>query len=321
MKTTLILALMLLPAAQEKGGQRQWNPIAPSLPLLSDKEYEHIEQVIDRFIDVEVGKLKGKEASRAIADFNALGPEAIPALIDGLNRAANMESSCPAVLIAKKLNKLLGSSNDTDLLEFARENIGAGVKAQRHMGVIKDLRIFVLLRKSAVQKAAAAVPAGGLKKAPSLMTIGELAEAAGNTSGKVLKQVLIELEQRQGSRVVDTLGIAATSSEADVGELARGLLLKHLGRQTPATVKNYLKHDRLEVRLAAIKTVGSKGWRLGGELIDLLSDPDPDVRQAARQALVQLSRGQDFGPERDASGGELEEAILRWREWWSNQKK
>src|SRR5690349_18320023 len=117
--TLSFLTLTCLLALQGPGGdlkQRERHPFAPSLPLLTEKESEAIDKIIDRFIEFDVGKLKGKEAIQANKDFQALGPEAIPNLLEGLNRAANLEDSCPAVLIAKKLATLLKGSKDLKLL-------------------------------------------------------------------------------------------------------------------------------------------------------------------------------------------------------------
>ena len=119
---------------------RQPNPLAPSLPLLTDDEENQLDQTIDRFIDAESGKLRGADAKKAQSDFQKLGPEAIPALIRGLNRAARIDHSCPAVIIAKKLARMFSTTKDPELLQFARENIAAGVTQSRHLGVIKDLR-------------------------------------------------------------------------------------------------------------------------------------------------------------------------------------
>src|SRR5436309_2124472 len=130
MKSTLVLlGLILTPAflPAQTVKPREVNPLAPSLPLLSDKE--------------------GK---KALQEFRQLGPEAIPGMIRGLNRAAKIESSCPAVTIAKKLAVMLRASNDPDLLDFARENVGAGIIQSRHMAVIKDLRLLCIMRKRTV---------------------------------------------------------------------------------------------------------------------------------------------------------------------------
>jgi hypothetical protein len=286
----------LLPA----DAPRERHPLAPSLPLLTAEEEAKIERIIDRFIDYDVGKLRGPEGLKALNDFKRLGPEAIPSLIDGLNRAGNLEHSCPAVIIARKLASFLTVSNDQELLEYARENIGAGVTAKRHQGVIKDLRVACMLRKGALQRQALAAGVRVAPAAPSLrsLPLADLVGAAGSERGPRLKLILMELEQRQGGKVIDALGAAAAGSyETDVQELARGLLVRHLTRQGGAVLKNRLKDDRPVVRAAAARVVGARGLRYGAELIELLGDDDATVRQAARQALVQLARGTDYGPE------------------------
>src|ERR1051326_268109 len=61
------------------------HPLAPSLPLLSDDENAKIDKIIDQFIDYDSGKRPGADGKKIVADFNGLGPAAIPPLIDGLN--------------------------------------------------------------------------------------------------------------------------------------------------------------------------------------------------------------------------------------------
>src|SRR5262249_36929130 len=124
-----------------------------SLPQLSEEEEEQLDKIIDRFIQTDIGKLRGDEARKAIAEFKKLGPEATFALIRGVNRSAEIEASCPVLIIGKKVANILGSTNDTELLTFARENLGAGVQAKKHMGFIKDLRVACSTRLSALQKA------------------------------------------------------------------------------------------------------------------------------------------------------------------------
>src|SRR5438309_7500923 len=121
---TAVLMLANEPAVQTETARKP-NPFAPSLPQLSDEEENQLDQTIDRFIDYESGKVRGPDAKKVLADFQKLRPEAIPALIRGLNRAAKIEHSCPAVIIAKKLARMLHATKDPELLEFARENVGA----------------------------------------------------------------------------------------------------------------------------------------------------------------------------------------------------
>ncbi len=323
MNTALLtLALVALaPADPPAFKDRERHPLAPSLPLLTEKEQEAIEKVIDRLIEYDIGKLKGTAGKKALADFKTLGPEAIPALIEGLNRAATMEASCPAVLIAKKLAEMLSASEDSELLDFARENIGAGVKTRRHTVVLKDLKVTCQLRKAALQRRLLALKRTGGAKPPRSMSVVELADAAGSERGPRLKLILAELGGRPGEKAVAALGAAAGAYEGDVRQAARDALAKNLARASAAGLKAKLADDRAEVRIAAARAVAARGLRFGPELIALLTDSEGEVRQAARQALVRLSRGNDYGPERGASEADLEAAVRRWRAWWEKQDR
>jgi hypothetical protein len=292
---------------------RPRNPLAPSLPQLTPKESAKYEAIVDRFIQFDIGKLPGTAGKKAQEDFNRLPPEAIFVLIDGFNRTANMEASCPAVVIGKKIIKILNASDDLELLAFAKENLGVGVTAKRHLGMLKDVQFSILLRKGAVQRKLAA---SGGSAAPSSLSLDYLVKASETKKGVQLKSVLVELEKRQGPQVFQTLAIAAASPEKDIQNLAAGLLDKHVSRQREAQLKGLLKHERPEVRVAAAKEIGKRGLPLGKELIDLLHDNEPFVGQAARAALAQLSGGLDYGPAPDASAGERDTAVRRWREWW-----
>jgi hypothetical protein len=131
---------------------RKPHPLAPSLPELSEEEEKQIDAVIDRFIEADTGKLQGPAARKALQEFHRLGPEATFALIRGMNKAAAIDHSCPAVTIAKKLHTFFTKTGDTQLLQYARENIGLGVTRSRHMGVLKDLKMTCTLRQTALER-------------------------------------------------------------------------------------------------------------------------------------------------------------------------
>jgi hypothetical protein len=322
MSALVALILAVAPAADltYKGTPRQPNPLAPSLPLLTEAEYTEIDGVIERFILYDTGKLKGEEGRKALRDFLALGPEAILPLIEGFNRAANLQHSCPAVIIGKKLSRLLGASRDTELLEYARENIGAGVTATRHMGVVKDLRLGCMLRKTAVLRAQAADTIRPGQKPLALMSVGELTDASRREAGRNLKKILGELEKRKGKEAFEVLALAAAKEDKDIQPFARSLLVRQLYRQSPKILKEKLIDDRPEVRLAAVTVVTVRKLPWGFELINMLEDADKQVGQAVRKALVQLAGGRDYGPEAAASNEERSAAASRWREWWSMRK-
>ncbi len=297
------LAMVLIPAQDisYRGTPRPPNPLAPSLPLLTEAEYLEIEGIIDRFIQYDIGKLSGARGQQALRDFSQLGLEAVFPLIEGFNRAANLQHSCPAVIIGKKLARLLGSTRDPELLEFARENIGAGVTVGRHMNVVKDLRVGCMLRKTyvlRVQSAAALYP--GQKPLRS-MSVAELAAAAGREEGGNLKKVLGEVAQRSGPRAFETLAVAASKPDKDLQSFAQSLLVRNLYRLGTKGLREKLGDERPEVRVAAVTVVGVRKLPWGFELINLLEDTDPRVGQAARKSLVQLAQGSDFGPEPSVS--------------------
>src|SRR5438128_5954241 len=234
MKSTLVLmtlALTPLCLSAQTSKPREVNPLAPSLPLLSDKEEEKIDDTIDRFIQYDMGKLRGEEGKKALKEFRELGPEAIPGMIRGLNRAAKIESSCPAVTIAKKLAVMLRASNDPDLLDFARENVGAGITQSRHMAVIKDLRFLCILRKRAV----------------------------GNNP------VIV---QTPPSRDQEPITLAVPDSPPVDPPKRETKSEKALRSLSTEALKDKLKDTDAAVRATAARIVGSKRLPLGAELID-----------------------------------------------------
>jgi hypothetical protein len=138
---TLLVLLAAEPSPKDSGTPRKPHPLAPSLPELTDKEEAAIDAIIDKFIAADTGKLSGSEAKKAIDEFKQLGPEATFALIRGFNKSAHIDHSCPALTIGRKLTAILRSSDDIDLLQFAKENVGAGVKKTRHGDVIREIKL------------------------------------------------------------------------------------------------------------------------------------------------------------------------------------
>ncbi|MBW3596176.1 MAG: hypothetical protein KY475_02755 [Planctomycetes bacterium] len=105
------------------------------------------DDVVDRFIEYDVGRLRGAAGERARREFQALGPYAVPALVRGLNRAASIQASCPVVVISSKLEKSLSSTGDYQIIRYAVENIGRGVPENaphysRLMSLRKALRRY-----------------------------------------------------------------------------------------------------------------------------------------------------------------------------------
>lgn len=313
--TLLTLTLTVLLAGEPPATKpREPNPFAPSLPLLTDEEEARLDDIIGRFIKYDSGQLGGAEGMKARRDFEKLGPEAIPALIRGLNEAARIEHSCPAVTIARKLSRMLAVTEDTELLQFARENVGAGVGPSRHAAVLSDLRLMCTLRKN--QLARLGITGARPPREP---TTADLVRAGGKERGTRLKQVLTQLAERRGDEPIRALGEAASSDDTDVRSFAQDLLFNNLCRQGSKVVRARLKDDKAEVRMAAARAVGAKFPALGGDLIDLLNDDNLQVGEAAHAALVRLNRGTDLGPSSLGNDTERSAAVENWRAWWAKR--
>jgi hypothetical protein len=84
-----------------------------------------------------------------------------------------------------------------------------------------------------------------------------------------------------------------------------------------AVIARKLRDEQPLTRWVAAQLAGRKRLHLEKELIELLTDPAPAVRQAARAALVRLSRGNDFGPLPTAT--QTAQSVQAWRQWHSLQ--
>jgi hypothetical protein len=101
---------------------------------------QDMDKIVDRFIQFDIGQLRPNASSQARNDFQRLGPEAIPALVRGLNKAAGLRASCPIGVISHRLSTLLKQTDDPALIRYALENIGRGVdKADPHYGSVQSL--------------------------------------------------------------------------------------------------------------------------------------------------------------------------------------
>jgi len=155
--TFLALALSADPLPANTATPRKPHPLAPSLPELTDQEEAEFDRIIDRFIKADTGKLGGADGRSAMDAFKELGPEATFALIRGFNRSAHIEHSCPALSISRKLTSFLKVTGDIDLLQYAKENVGAGVVKTRHGDVIRDVKLSCTQRITAIKNAPPAV--------------------------------------------------------------------------------------------------------------------------------------------------------------------
>jgi HEAT repeat len=329
---TSILALFAAGIQEPKDSppSRKPNPFAPSLPELTDADEAKLDRIINRFIDADSGQLPAADTREAVNDFKGLKPEAIPALIRGLNRAAKLDYSCPAVTIAAKLARLLRATRDPLLLEYARENIGAGITQSRHMAVIRDLRLLCLFRKRTLAERGEASFEPFVEPAPPVIIrpgqndlqkqpTQQLVYAASQETGRRLRGVLKELARRDDGMALDGLASAAAITEQEYQDYARKLLREKLARLDVKELKRKLRDTLPEIRAAAALTAAEKKVRVEPQLVDMLHDHFPNVREAAHDALVHLAGGKDFGPKPNSSADDRQKAEAQWREWCKNQ--
>jgi hypothetical protein len=97
-----------------------------AVPALRSR-HDQCDDAVDRFIQYDIGRLPGAAGVQALRDFQQLGPDAIPAMVRGLNRAAALRASCPIAVISSRLNTLLNQTDDPRMIRYALENIGRDV--------------------------------------------------------------------------------------------------------------------------------------------------------------------------------------------------
>lgn len=104
-------------------GVRTLKPITEVI----DPKQQAYDRIVDDFIAYDIGRLQGSSGQRALQRFQALGSDAVPALVKGLNKAAGIHASCPVGVIAGKLMSTLHLAKDPALRAYALEHIGVGV--------------------------------------------------------------------------------------------------------------------------------------------------------------------------------------------------
>jgi hypothetical protein len=110
----------------------------PKLAL--DAAADADDDVVERFIQFDIGKLLGEAGAKAREDFQRLGPQALPSLVRGLNRSASIHASCPVMVITSKIEAMLSENKDPELLKYAIDNIGRGVPTNApHRGRLRSL--------------------------------------------------------------------------------------------------------------------------------------------------------------------------------------
>jgi hypothetical protein len=95
-------------------------------------------------------------------------------------------------------------------------------------------------------------------------------------------------------------------------------LAPHLLLASVEEVRSRLQDSNNTVRSLAITVAARRRLPVEADLIALLDDPM--IQEIARQALVRLAGGTDFGPARDMSRTNQLRCIAKWRNWLALQQ-
>jgi hypothetical protein len=96
-------------------------------------------------------------------------------------------------------------------------------------------------------------------------------------------------------------------------------VLRQLAQEDASSIAKKLRDSDPFNRWLAIHVAAKKWMPLEKDLIELLNDPYPGIRDAARNALMRLSRGNDFGPPVNATAVQIERAQAQWERWLALQ--
>ena len=297
-------------------GKREPNPLAPSLPLLSDAEEARYDKIVNQFIKYDLGQLPGAEGLKAKNDFLKLTSESIPALFRGLQISSKLEHSCPVAMISQKLKSFLLKSEDDELLDFARDELTSALEGSRHAPLLQDMRLGVTLRRKVVLANKPAVPKWLLS-----MTVAEmlksLQEEENQQKHKLMAQ---ELGRRGDHESLQGLGLFAVSFYPEVKEPSIKLLQEKMRKLKIGEMQEFLKDTNPLLRQKAAEAMGNLKATKGAEdLVPLLLDANGGVQKAVREALVKIASGKDFGPDDFSNSESVRKSQSEWKRWLIEQ--
>ena len=312
----LLLILLIMGQTVPITGKREPNPLAPSLPLLSEAEEARYDKIVNQFIKYDLGQLPGAEGLKAKNDFLKLTSESIPALFRGLQISSKLEHSCPVAMISQKLKSFLLKSEDDELLDFARDELTSALEGSRHAPLLQDMRLGVTLRRKVVLANKPAVPKWLLS-----MTVAEmlksLQEEENQQKHKLMAQ---ELGRRGDHESLQGLGLFAVSFYPEVKEPSIKLLQEKMRKLKIGEMQEFLKDTNPLLRQKAAEAMGNLKATKGAEdLVPLLLDANGGVQKAAREALVKIGAGKDFGPIDFSNSESVRKSQLEWKRWLTEQ--
>ncbi len=308
----LLLILLIMGQTVPNTGKREPNPLAPSLPLLSEAEEARYDKIVNQFIKYDLGQLPGAEGLKAKNDFLKLTSESIPALFRGLQISAKLEHSCPVAMISQKLKSFLLKSEDDGLLDFARDELTSALEGSRHAPLLQDMRLGVTLRRKVVLANKPQVPKWLLT-----MTVAEMLKSLQEEENQQKHQLMaMELGRRGDHESLQGLGLFAASFYPGVKEPSQKLLQEKMRKLKLGELQEFLQDANPLLRQKAAESLGQiKALKGAAALVPLLSDANAGVQKAVREALVKIAGGKDFGPVDFSNPGVVKKSQSDWKQW------
>jgi hypothetical protein len=193
---------------------------------------------------------------------------------------------------AVRLNSLVRDSGDPILPLYILNNLGAGVPAQSLYGItVHQVRETARERLLILVWGRPTPP-----RRPNLLTDGRLREPLTRLKERLEDQrEAVATLHWQEALVRLRPHFEALAREQVKNQEMLQRTLRELSKEDTEGIAERLGDEQPVLRWLAILVAQRKRLHVERELIDLLKDRTPQVREAARQALVRLSRGNDFG--------------------------
>jgi HEAT repeat protein len=253
-------------------------PLPVSIPQSGKSEQDRYNYIVDRFIEYDIGRLRGREGQKALEDFQRLDADSIPALVRGVNKAANIQSSCPIYVIVGRLRQLLMTTEDPAVLASAVENLGKGVPPGAPYGqMLAPLRQEGERRLNSLQDDLR-------RRLPNLIA------ALHNDSPATRRAAaagLARLGPKAASAIADLIG-ALQDPDEDVRKYAAGALIQIGPESVPALLEALKDRKSAPLAAAALGEFRPPSEATLRALTELLHSRDGDQRLAAQLALVRF---------------------------------
>jgi hypothetical protein len=155
---------------------------------------------------------------------------------------------------------------------------------------------------------------------PKMPAMRNMLKSQISQRGEALETKLRLLQQLQADLKLRKQMAQMIEKQQEQNKILEPILRRLMQEDKDELQKSLTSEDPL-VRWLAAMVVGRKQVHLEENLIGLLTDDQPQVREAARQSLVRLGRSTDFGPMPTATPQQRVQSAQAWRTWLSLQKE